>query len=46
MPSPRRRTAYRAIGAELDRIEVDLLRRLGVVRSLLASPRLLRAPRA
>jgi hypothetical protein len=31
MPSPRRRTAYRAIGAELDRIEVDLLRRLGVV---------------
>lgn len=31
MPAPRRRTAYRAIGAELDRIEVDLLTRLGVV---------------
>lgn len=31
MPAPRRRTAYRAVGAELDRIEVDLLTRLGVV---------------
>lgn len=30
MPTSRRRTAYRAIGAELDRIEVDLLGRLGV----------------
>ncbi len=30
MPTTRRRTAYRAIGAELDRIEVDLLTRLGV----------------
>ncbi len=30
MPSARRRTAYRAIGAELDRIEVDLLGHLGV----------------
>lgn len=30
MPTARRRTAYRAIGAELDRIEVDLLNRLGV----------------
>jgi hypothetical protein len=31
MPSPRRRTAYRAIGGELDRIEVELLTRLGVL---------------
>ena len=31
MPTPRRRTAYRAIGEELDRIEVDLLTHLGVV---------------
>lgn len=31
MPSPRRRTAYRAIGQELDRIEVELLTHLGVV---------------
>lgn len=30
MPSTRRRTAYRAIGAELDRIEHDLLSHLGV----------------
>jgi hypothetical protein len=30
MPGPRRRTAYRSIGAELDRIEVELLTRLGV----------------
>jgi len=30
MPSPRRRTAYRAIGGELDRIEVQLLGHLGV----------------
>lgn len=30
MPTARRRTAYRAIGAELDRIEVDLLTHLGV----------------
>ncbi|MBW0093818.1 hypothetical protein I4I73_18225 [Pseudonocardia sp. KRD-184] len=31
MPTPRRRTAYRAIGHELDRIEIDLLTHLGVV---------------
>ena len=31
MPTQRRRTAYRAIGEELDRIEVDLLTHLGVV---------------
>lgn len=30
MPSPRRRTAYRAIGGELDRVEVQLLGHLGV----------------
>lgn len=30
MPTSRRRTAYRSIGAELDRIEVDLLTHLGV----------------
>jgi len=30
MPSARRRTAYRAVGQELDRIEVDLLTHLGV----------------
>jgi uncharacterized protein DUF6474 len=30
MPTARRRTAYRAIGGELDRIEVDLLHHLGV----------------
>ena len=30
MPTARRRTAYRAIGAELDRIEIDLLNRLGI----------------
>lgn len=30
MPTPRRRTAYRSIGAELDRIELALLRHLGV----------------
>jgi hypothetical protein len=31
MPAPRRRTAHRAVGAELDRIEVALLTRLGVL---------------
>lgn len=31
MPTARRRTAYRAIGGELDRIEVELLTHLGVV---------------
>jgi Family of unknown function (DUF6474) len=31
MPSTRRRAAYRAIGGELDRIEVDLLTHLGVL---------------
>jgi Family of unknown function (DUF6474) len=31
MPGPRRRTAHRAIGGELDRIEVELLTRLGVL---------------
>lgn len=30
MPSGRRRAAYRAIGAELDRVETDLLTQLGV----------------
>lgn len=30
MPTPRRRAAYRAIGGELDRIEVELLGHLGV----------------
>jgi hypothetical protein len=30
MPTGRRRTAYRAIGGELDRIETDLLTHLGV----------------
>ncbi len=30
MPSSRRRAAYRAIGGELDRIEIDLLTHLGV----------------
>lgn len=30
MPAPRRRTAYRSIGAELDRIEIALLHHLGV----------------
>jgi len=30
MPTPRRRTAYRAIGAELDRLEIALLNHLGV----------------
>ncbi|GAA0929737.1 DUF6474 family protein [Pseudonocardia zijingensis] len=30
MPGPRRRTAYRSIGAELDRIEITLLQHLGV----------------
>jgi len=30
MPAQRRRTAYRSIGAELDRLEVTLLRHLGV----------------
>ena len=30
MPIGRRRTAYRAIGGELDRIEIQLLRHLGV----------------
>jgi hypothetical protein len=30
MPGPRRRTAYRSIGAELDRIEIALLHHLGV----------------
>lgn len=30
MPTPRRRTAYRAIGGELDRLEVALLNHLGV----------------
>jgi Family of unknown function (DUF6474) len=32
MPSARRRTAYRAVGGELDRVEVELLTRLGVLR--------------
>jgi hypothetical protein len=32
MPTPRRRTAHRAIGAELDRIELALLDQLGVAR--------------
>ena len=31
MPAGRRRAAYRAIGSELDRIEIDLLTLLGVV---------------
>lgn len=31
MPTPRRRTAYRAIAGELDRVEVELLTRLGVI---------------
>jgi hypothetical protein len=31
MPSARRRTAYRAIGRELDRIEIDLLTHLGII---------------
>jgi hypothetical protein len=31
MPTPRRRAAYRAIGEELDRIETDLLRHLGII---------------
>ena len=30
MPTARRRTAYRSIGAELDRIEIELLNHLGV----------------
>jgi hypothetical protein len=30
MPTPRRRTAYRSIGAELDRLEIALLNHLGV----------------
>ncbi|MFB9386345.1 DUF6474 family protein [Pseudonocardia petroleophila] len=30
MPTARRRTAYRAIGHELDRVEIDLLTHLGV----------------
>ncbi|HVL85129.1 MAG TPA: DUF6474 family protein [Pseudonocardia sp.] len=30
MPSGRRRTAYRAIGGEVDRIEIELLTHLGV----------------
>lgn len=30
MPTPRRRMAYRSIGAELDRIEISLLQHLGV----------------
>ena len=30
MPTPRRRTAYRAIGGELDRLEIALLNHLGV----------------
>ncbi len=29
MPTGRRRTAYRAIGGELDRIEIELLTHLG-----------------
>lgn len=33
MPSARRRTAFRAIGGELDRIEVDLLGHLGITTS-------------
>jgi Family of unknown function (DUF6474) len=32
MPTPRRRTAHRAVGTELDRIELALLTHLGVVR--------------
>jgi hypothetical protein len=31
MPTPRRRTAYRSIGAELDRLEIALLNHLGVL---------------
>ena len=31
MPTPRRKTAYRAIGGELDRVEVELLTRLGII---------------
>lgn len=31
MPAARRKTAHRAIGGELDRIEVELLKRLGVL---------------
>lgn len=31
MPAPRRRTAHRAVGDELDRIELALLRHLGIV---------------
>jgi hypothetical protein len=31
MPTARRRTAYRAIGGELDRIEIDLLTHLGII---------------
>jgi len=30
MPTPRRRTAYRSIGAELDRLEIALLNHLGI----------------
>jgi hypothetical protein len=30
MPAPRRRTAFRAVGGELDRIEAELLTHLGV----------------
>lgn len=30
MPTPRRRTAYRSIGSELDRLEIALLHHLGV----------------
>jgi hypothetical protein len=30
MPSERRRAAHRAVGAELDRLEAELLRRLGL----------------
>lgn len=32
MPAPRRKTAHRAVGDELDRVELALLRHLGVVR--------------
>ncbi|WP_214408279.1 DUF6474 family protein [Pseudonocardia lacus] len=31
MPTARRKTAYRAIAGELDRVEVELLTRLGVI---------------
>jgi hypothetical protein len=30
MPASRRRTAYRSVGAELDRLEIALLNHLGL----------------